>query len=146
MPRIGAHIPDRLARFHRGYSRFRASMNRKGLVFLFEPDDQIRELLERWLTEAGYDVQSRESIAELAQVEPSLVIANLPSPHAAGTLLRPLRAAYSAPILALSGRFQRGLGMSASASRVLGVSGVLPKPFTRKELLCAVRTIMEEPH
>jgi hypothetical protein len=39
----------------------------------------------------------------------------------------------------LLARFRRGLAGSAEAARRLGVERVLPKPFTRNELLAAVR-------
>jgi DNA-binding response OmpR family regulator len=70
---------------------------------------------------------------------PALVIANVPNPHAADGVIRSLKGVYAAPILALSARFRRGLAGSAEAARRLGVKKVLPKPFTRKELLAAVR-------
>jgi len=43
----------------------------------------------------------------------------------------------------ISARFRRGLEASASASWQLGVRKVLPKPFTRRELLAAVRESLE---
>ena len=113
-------------------------MNRKGHVLVVETDDLIRELLERWLDEAGYAVVAGAPDASAGD-SPILVIVNVSSPRAAHVLIRSLRAAYAAPILALSARFRRGLGSSAGAARLLGVQRVLPKPFTRKELLCAVR-------
>jgi CheY-like chemotaxis protein len=44
----------------------------------------------------------------------------------------------------LSGRFRRGLARSAEAARRLGVEMVLPKPFTREELLSAVDEALGE--
>jgi len=54
-----------------------------------------------------------------------------------------LKGVYAAPILAVSARFRRGLAGSSEAARRLGVKKVLPKPFTRKELLAAVRETVE---
>jgi hypothetical protein len=73
-----------------------------------------------------------------------LVIANVPSPHGAQRIIEPLQAVYAVPILVLSGRFRRGLAGSAEAARRLGVKKVLPKPFTREELLSAVRESLED--
>ena len=112
-------------------------MNRKGFIAIRENDDLIRELLERWLGEAGY------SLRPVAGESPRLVIADIPSPRAALSRIERLQAEYAAPILVLSGRFRRGLAGSAEAARRLGVRKVLPKPFTRKELLSAVDEMFE---
>ena len=113
-------------------------MKGKGFIVIQEEDDLIRELLERWLGEAGYSVDGK------AYETPRLVIANVPSPRGAQPLIESLRAVYAAPILVLSGRFRRGLAGSAEAARRLGVKKVLPKPFTRKELLSAVDASLED--
>lgn len=108
-------------------------------VLVLEEDVQIRELLERWLGEAGY------AVSLVAQERLGLVIADVPNPRRAQPLIESLRAVYAAPILVLSGRFRRGLAGSVEAARRLGVKRVLPKPFTRKELLAAViASIAEE--
>ena len=113
-------------------------MNRKGFVLIQEEDVLLRELLERWLGEAGY------AVSAAGDEVPCLVIADLPDPSRAEGLIRALRAVYAAPVLVMSGRFRRGLAQSAEAARRLGVKKVLPKPFARKELLSAVAASLEE--
>jgi len=108
----------------------------KGYVVVLEEDPLIRPLLERWLEEAGY------AVAGAGQANPVLVIADVPDPRAAKALIRSLRE-YAAPVLLLSARFRRGLAESAQAARQFGVKKVLPKPFTRRELLAAVRESIE---
>lgn len=90
-------------------------MKGKGFIVIQEEDDLIRELLERWLGEAGY------SLCGEGYEAPCLVIANVPSPRGAQALIESLQAVYPAPILVLSGRFRRGLAGSAEAARRLGV-------------------------
>src|SRR5262245_39230522 len=107
-------------------------VNRQRLVLIREEDVQIRELLERWLGEAGFVVSATEGEA------PDLLIVDLPRSRGAQALIQSLQAVYAAPILVLSGRFRRGLAGSAEAARRLGVKKVLPIPFTREELLAAV--------
>ena len=112
-------------------------MSRKGFVLIHDEDVLIRELLERWLGEAGYAVRASEDEV------PCLVIVDLPHPRRAQALIQSLQAVYAAPILVLSGRFRRGLAGSADTARRFGVKRVLPKPFTRKELLAAVAASLE---
>ena len=108
-------------------------MKPKPCLVVLEEDPLIRPLLERWLAEAGYQV-----VARAGEGNPALVIADLPEPKQAGERILSLQE-YAAPVLLLSARFRRGLAGSADAARRLGVKKVLPKPFTRRELLAAVR-------
>lgn len=110
----------------------------QGCIVVVEPDELLRELLQRWLGEAGYDVVSDKDRI-LSRVLTQLVIADISDPASAGATIEALQTAYAAPILALSARFRRGLGSSSDAAQRLRVDKVLPKPFTREELLCAVR-------
>jgi DNA-binding response OmpR family regulator len=114
-------------------------LNPKGYVVVLEEDPLIRPLLERWLGEEGYQVTAQ---APAGGAKPVLVIADVADPRAADALIQSLRE-YAAPILLLSARFRRGLAGSAEAARRLGVKKVLPKPFTRNELLSAVREAVE---
>ena len=113
-------------------------MRSQSYIVIVEPDPLLRELLERWLDEAGYKVSSakdRKSRKVLAQ----LVIADISDPTSAEATIEALHTAYAAPILVLSARFRRGLGGSSEPAQRLRVGKVLPKPFTREEFLCAVR-------
>jgi DNA-binding response OmpR family regulator len=112
----------------------------QGCIVIVEPDELIRELLERWLGEAGYEVafDARDHAVPMG-IPPRLVIADISDPGGAGATIEALQTAYAAPILALSARFRRGLGGSSEPAQRLHVGKVLPKPFTRDELLSAVR-------
>ena len=81
-------------------------MHRNGFIAIHEEDDLIRELLERWLGEAGY------AVCAAADEAPRLVIVNIASPRGAQARIQALQAVYAAPIMVLSGRFRRGLGNS----------------------------------
>lgn len=104
-------------------------------VLIIESDNLIRELLTRWLMEAGYSIAAEDSRSDAI----ALVIADVKNPASADAALKELRCRYEAPILATSGRFRRGPADSERAARRLGVAKALPKPFTFEELLAAVK-------
>jgi len=119
-------------------------VQKKDYIVVVETDDLIRGLLERWLGEAGYAVVPGEPDGPALEQPVRLVIVNVSKPRHPGALIRSLQARYEAPILVISGRFRRGLAGSPDAARQLGVHKVLPKPFTRAELLAAVRESIED--
>jgi DNA-binding response OmpR family regulator len=117
-------------------------VEQKQRILVVEPDDLILGLLERWLGEAGYVVAVEASLTQPQVVgnggDPHLVIIDVPEPLGAEKIVTSVREVHASPILLLSARFRRGTGSSVSVARQLGVRGVLPKPFTRDELLSAV--------
>jgi DNA-binding response OmpR family regulator len=113
----------------------------RSTILLVEADDLVRSLLERWLGEAGYAILIGDT--GRPRDEPALVILNVASPRKAAALVRALQLAYSAPLLLISARFRQGLSGSSAAARRFGVQRVLSKPFTREELLTAVRGAIE---
>jgi DNA-binding response OmpR family regulator len=120
-------------------------VNDKGYILIVEADDLIRRLLERWLREAGYAVVAGPPEGSPPEDPPRLIIANISRPRSAAELIGTLQAQYGAPILVVSARFRRGLGASDEVARRLCVRKVLPKPFTREELLAAVGVSIGEP-
>jgi DNA-binding response OmpR family regulator len=128
----------------RGDAMGRGIVRSQDCIVIVEPDELLRELLHRWLAEAGYDVVSdKDHMASM--VLPQLVIADISDPGGAGNTIQALQTAYAAPILALSARFRRGLAGSSEAAQRLHVGKVLPKPFTRDELLRAVCEVAKLP-
>jgi len=130
---------------HRAPLASRTLVHLKGCIAIVEPDDLIRELLQRWLGEAGYTVVLCAKDHDPGPVDAQLVIADISSPGIPGDTIGVIRAAYSAPILALSARFRQGLSGSSEAAHRLHVGKVLPKPFTREELLSAVSEAIASP-
>ena len=120
-------------------------MPSKGCIVVVEPDDLIRELLERWLGEAGFQCIHVAQDHALPMVMPRLVITDISDPDRAGATIAALRAAYAAPILATSARFRRGLAGSNEPAQRLHVGKVLPKPFTREALLRTVHDCLKAP-
>ena len=117
-------------------------MQQKQRILVVEPDDQILGLLKRWLGEAGYAVVVETSLRPPRAVgngeNPHLVIIDVPEPLGADKVIESVRQVHAGAILLLSARFRQGMGSSSAVARQLGVRNVLPKPFTRDELLSAV--------
>ena len=115
-------------------------------IVVIEDDGLMRQLLKEWLTAAGYCVRDGTSGA-MPRAEADLVIVNLSQPRQAGSeLVRAVRQAHAEiPIIAISAQFRRGLGSSSEVARSLGVRGLIPKPFTREDLLEAVRRLIGTP-
>jgi len=74
---------------------------------------------------------------------PGAIVADVPHRRRAQALNQSLQAVYAALIFVLSGHLRGGLPGSADATRRLGENKVLPKLFTRKELLSAVADLLE---
>jgi DNA-binding response OmpR family regulator len=113
-------------------------MKREGRIAVVEADDLVRDLVRQWLVDAGYLVEAYSTPARMGAVD--LIVADVASPRAAEPLLRQLlQTGHSVPVLLLSARFRTGQGGSVHLADELGVKGVLPKPFTQRQLLAAVR-------
>ncbi len=109
-------------------------------IVIIEEDDLMRGLLTEWLTGAGYAV--REGGAALAGAD--LVIVDLYMPRqAGGDAVRAVQQAHpGTPVIAMSAQFRPGLDCSAGAAHALGVDKLVCKPFTREDLLGAVRALI----
>jgi len=109
-------------------------------VLIFEADELIRELVSRWLRDAGYRVQIGSGSAEpdSATPRPALVIVDASNPRRSRSLVLGLQRRHRAPVLLISSRFRQGLGASLPAAQELGACRLLAKPFTQAELLASV--------
>ena len=104
----------------------------------------MRGLLTEWLTAAGYAVCGRGLRQAPAGEGADLVIVDLYMPRQAGAdAVRAVQQTHpGAPVIAISAQFRAGLGGSWRAARALGVSRLIAKPFTREDLLEAVRELI----
>lgn len=118
------------------------TMRARFRIAIVEPDDQIRQLSERWLRASGHQVQVL-TIEVLQQGDGfDLIIADVADPRAALPLIRRVQTMHDAPVLLTSARFRRGQNASTQLAQQLGVKAVLPKPFARAELLRAIVAAM----
>jgi DNA-binding response OmpR family regulator len=116
-------------------------------ILLIDDNDLMRGLVSEWLEGSGYTVRyAANSAAALAHLElypTALIIMDIAMPKHCGKLMvKVLRRKYSRIlIIAASAHFHLGLTQSPAAARQLGADRLLAKPFSRKDLLDAVREV-----
>ena len=107
----------------------------------------MRGLLTEWLSAAGYAVRSGRRHDPAPTDGAELVIVDLYMPRQSGSqVVRAVQQAHPGiPVIAISAQFRPGLEASSCAARALGVRHLMAKPFTREELLAAVRAVVGPP-
>ena len=106
-------------------------------IAVIDGDDAVRELVCRWLVGAGHATDAYALPEVVGDV--ALVIADVASPRDAESMKAVLlQSAGGVAVLLLSARFRKGQEGSVTLADELGVKGVLPKPFTKRQLLAAV--------
>jgi DNA-binding response OmpR family regulator len=113
-------------------------------IVLYEEDFLMRDLLQEWLTEAGYTVRTANLREPQSDGNADLVIASVYMPKAGGVeFVRNLRATHpGAPIIAISGQFRAGLCQAGATAQALGVQQVIAKPLVRSDLVKSVRAMI----
>ena len=116
-------------------------------IVIYEDNDLMRALLQEWLSEAGYRVQTA-ALHDLQSGRPAdLVIVSVYMPkHAGAQFVREIQAIHpGTPLIAISGQFLPGLSANGAIAQALGVQQVIAKPLSRSDLLSAVRAIIGVP-
>ena len=113
-------------------------------IVIIEEDELMRALLVEWLSAEGYSVRATAHGDAAPRDKADLVIVDVYMPRREGTRkLRAVKAAHpETPLIAVSGQFRPGLAGSCTAAKELGVRQVIAKPFSRRELLAAVRDVV----
>jgi CheY-like chemotaxis protein len=117
-------------------------------ILVVEDDAIMRAALADWLEAAGYGVRTAADgsagLDAVRAAEPALVITDMHMPGTGGpAVIAALRLRHpSIPVIAISGLFNSGHGISADAAIALGASRALAKPFRRGELLRAVGELL----
>lgn len=117
------------------------------MILYVEDDEDTRQLVHRWLREAGavtVAVHSAPAALEFCRASvPSLILTDLHMPHMDGEAfieaLEGELATDMPPVLILTGARPRGWRSSAP-----GVVGVLHKPAERAQVLREVRRCLDE--
>jgi CheY-like chemotaxis protein len=119
-------------------------------ILLVDDDEQFRKMLSEVLRRAGYDVQEACNGNEATRMYRShrtdLVITDLIMPDKEGLeTIREIRQDNpGVRIIAMSGGDRNGNIDYLKVAKTFGAQQVLDKPFTHREILGAVRTLLEE--
>ena len=120
-----------------------AEQNKK--ILMVDDDVRMRELLQRYLTEQGFDIKTvadaKEMDATLALESVDLLVLDLMLPGEDGlAICRRLRANnVSTPVIMLTARgdeVDRIIGLE------MGADDYLPKPFNPRELLARINAVL----
>jgi len=124
------------------------TMTIAGDILVIEDDAIMREAVSEWLRAAGYRVRTAENgdtgLASLTADLPALVVTDLHMPGTGGAaVIAELKRHHpEVPVIAISGLFESGFGMSAEDVVALGAARALAKPFKRKDLLTLVAELL----
>jgi len=121
-------------------------------VLVIDDDAIMRDLVADWLEAAGYRVRKATScrawIAQLLGKEsPALIVTDMfmPGPCGPDAIGKLKKQHPGTGLIAVSGHFNSGQGMSAEAALAAGADRALAKPIKRADLLRAVAELVGEP-
>lgn len=120
-------------------------------ILLADDDDDIRDLIERWLVSGGNIVTSvrdgGEALALLKKASAyDLVITDIfmPGQDGLGIILFLRKEFPTMPVLAISGGSKTIQSDYLDSAKNLGASGILRKPFGKEDILMAVGEILSK--
>lgn len=113
-------------------------------LLIVDDDPGLRELLERYLGEQGYQVSCAADGVEMDQklkdLSPDLIILDLMMPGEDGlSIASRLHATGNIPIIILSAK---GEEVDRIVGLEVGADDYLPKPFNPRELLARIRSVL----
>jgi CheY-like chemotaxis protein len=117
-------------------------------ILVIDDDAILRELVTDWLEGAGYRVRRASSCcaaaAELGREPPALIITDMfmPGPCGAEAIKQLKHEHPGIGLIAVSGHFNSGQGMTAQAALDAGADRALAKPVKRADLLRAVAELL----
>ena len=113
-------------------------------ILIVDDDDDIRDLLMRFLADEGFGAQGASDAASMdaaiARDRPDLVVLDLMLPGEDGlSICRRLRSGSAIPVIMLTAR-------SAEVDRIVGLEigadDYVTKPFSTRELLARIRSVL----
>lgn len=120
-------------------------------ILVVDDDAILRDLVADWLLAAGYRVRKAPDCqAALKAIEervPTLIVSDMYMPGACGpaAIAEFKRHAPKAALIAVSGYFKSGSGVSSDEALAAGAARALAKPVRRAQLLVAVSELIGPP-
>jgi CheY-like chemotaxis protein len=117
-------------------------------VLIIDDDAIMRDLMADWLEAAGYGVRKAAdcgaAVAEVQRAAPALIISDMfmPGPCGAMAIAQIKQAVPGVHVIAVSGHFNSGQGLSAEGALEAGAARALAKPVKRAELVQAVAELL----
>jgi CheY-like chemotaxis protein len=124
---------------------------RPGDILVIDDDAILRELVTDWLEGAGYQVRRADNccaaVEELGREAPALIVSDMfmPGPCGVEAIAQLKRKHPDIALIAVSGHFNSGQGISAEAAMAAGADRALAKPVKRADLLRAVAELLGAP-
>jgi two-component system OmpR family response regulator len=123
----------------------------KADVLVIDDDAIMRDLMADWLEAAGYGVRKAANcsaaIAETQRAAPALIVSDMfmPGPCGAMAIAQMKQVLPGVHIIAVSGHFNSGQGLSAERALAAGAARAFAKPVKRAELVRAVAELLGPP-
>lgn len=120
-------------------------------VLVIDDDAIMRDLIADWLEAAGYGVRKVANciaaVGEVQRAAPAIIISDMfmPGPCGAAAIAEIRQAVPGVHVIAVSGHFNSGQGMSAEEALAAGAARALAKPVKRAELVSAVAELLGAP-
>ena len=113
-------------------------------ILIVEDDVNIRELLQLYLSQEGYRIETAQDGADglraFKRVHPDLVLLDLMMPVMDGTqMIRELRAFSNTPVIVLTAK---GEVFDKVTLLELGADDYITKPFEMREVIARVRAVL----
>lgn len=116
-------------------------------ILVIDDEEQMRYLLTKMLMRDDHEVcvaqEGKEGVQKFYELKPDLVITDIVMPNKDGleVIAEILTTSPNQPIIAMSGG-RRILAANLNSVKIIGVKGILQKPFTYQQLQEVIRVAL----